>query len=215
MKPEDINPIRPILCVMSKFLENQLRNDFTENEINEIIHKTNIYFENDIPLIPDVGADNPWLKSIAGVVFLTGLWIELQKYGWSIDKCSIMTQTALEEFTKANIPQENLIQIRDMQCSKAFVDSIALRSQKRIYKDDWFVETVLPDKEENFKIGYNVYQCPIIQYLKFKNLTSFAPYFCKNDYPMFKAMGISLERSQTLADGAKYCDFRLIEKPLV
>lgn len=208
MNEKDINHIKPIIGVMSNFLSDQLKKTFTPDEIKLMIDTTHKTFEANIEQIPEVGSENPWLTSITGVVWLCGLWLQLEKRGLQIPEISEITQAALKNFTKSNIPQEKLQQIRDIQCSEEFVDNIAQRSQKCTYKDDWIVEKVLPQKGDNFKIGYNVYQCPIVTYLKQQKLERFAPYFCLNDYPMFEATGILLERSCTLAEGAKYCDFR-------
>ena len=37
----------------------------------------------------------------------------------------------------------------------------------------------------------------------------FAPYLCWIDYPQFAAMGLRLDRTETIAQGGQRCDFRV------
>ncbi len=74
--------------------------------------------------------------------------------------------------------------------------------------DNWVYEAVVPGSNERFDTGTNYTKCPIVGlYCKFGK-EKLLPFICNNDFPVFEEMGISLERSQTLAEGAPMCDFR-------
>lgn len=216
MKRAVIASYQPVISGMSTVLQKELTLELTAADAEELLKKTGEYFEQIIVSLPEVGADNPWLKSLLGVAFLSGLWLELERKGWSINKISVLTQKALYTFTKQAIPHEKFKNIRDTMCSTGLTQSIAQRSQQSVYSDDWFVESVVPKSStDRFQCGYNVYRCPIKKFCHQNNIERFFPYFCLDDYVMHAAMGIHLSRTQTLAHDASYCDFRLtaMEEP--
>lgn len=209
MKESDIKHLLPILQAMENSFKIELNKKFKEEQVINFIEKTNKYFIENIKNIPEVGGDNPWLGSLLGVAWQCGLWLELENAGYCPQEISDMVQEILYNFTKSNIPEENYLKVQQMRCSKKYTDEIAKRSQMRVFKDDWIVETVEPHEGDDFKIGFNVYQCPVVTYLRKQNLERFAPYFCLSDYPMHKALGIKLERKHTIANKDTLCDFRL------
>ncbi len=209
MKIKDVDFLFPFIDKMARTIEKHLENNFSKTEIERIFNSAQKSFKNNISTIPDVGSDNPWLKSIMGVAYLSGLWVELEKFGLNIEEISKITRESLYDFTKSSVPADKSFETSRMLCSYEYADSLVKRSKKRIYKDDWIVELVTPKENEKFKIGYDVYQCPIIKYLKEHNLERFAKWFCLDDYPIHEAMGIKLDRTKTLAEGKDFCDFRL------
>lgn len=208
MQKTDASFFKPLAEMMAAPLAERLKERFGEDGAAAIVRGTHEAFEKNLDGVMNVGAENPWLKSLLGVVWLSGLWEILEARGMTVPDMSRLTQNALADFTKASVPAAQLPQIRAAMCSKEFVDAIARRSQKRRYADDWIVKTVEPRANDAFEIGYDVFQCPIVKYLKERGLQRFAPYFCLDDFAMFGAMGVKLTRTHTLADGADFCDFR-------
>jgi len=84
----------------------------------------------------------------------------------------------------------------------------AARSQERRYPDDWVFEVVEGDGHD-FGIGVDYTECGIVKYLEREGAGELAPYGCWIDYPMFAAMGLRLDRTETLAQGGRRCDFRV------
>ncbi|MBN2077575.1 MAG: L-2-amino-thiazoline-4-carboxylic acid hydrolase, partial [Spirochaetes bacterium] len=83
----------------------------------------------------------------------------------------------------------------------------AARSQERRYPDDWVFEFV-PGDSSTFTFGINHLECGICKYYKRMGAEKYIPYLCLLDYPLFAMLGVCLERTETLGNGAMRCDFR-------
>ena len=95
-----------------------------------------------------------------------------------------------------------------------------LRSAKRETRVKWifriitkyffappFVHRHLPS---DTGVAFDVTVCPVADYFKDKGVPPevIAHVACNLDYCMARELGIELVRSQTIANGAEYCDFR-------
>ena len=209
MRREAAVPFFSMLRGMAAAVAAQLAGGFEEAEVRAMLARADEAFQADIPFIPEVGADNPWLKSLVGVAWLSGVWLQLEKRGWSLPRISLATQKALAAFAQSSLPAEKRSAMGAAMCSPELAEKIAARSRERRFPDDWLVEAVLPREGESFDDGYDVFKCPVVQYLEERGLRRFAAWFCRDDYPLHAAMGVRLERTRTLADGADRCDFRL------
>lgn len=83
----------------------------------------------------------------------------------------------------------------------------AARSQERRYPED-FVFTVVKGDGKSFDWGVDYTECAICKLYKQDGAETFTRYLCPLDKVMSEQMGLGLERTQTLAEGAAYCDFR-------
>jgi hypothetical protein len=81
------------------------------------------------------------------------------------------------------------------------------RQQVRVRLGDFEVEYLVGDGDE-FDFGINYLQCGNLNFVKNHGGEEFAPYVCMSDIALSDAMGWGLIRTQTLADGCEYCDFR-------
>lgn len=66
----------------------------------------------------------------------------------------------------------------------------------------------LIDRGSEFDFGVNYYQCGNLNFVREQGGEAFAPYICLSDISLSDAFGWGLKRTQTLADGYPYCDFR-------
>ncbi len=87
--------------------------------------------------------------------------------------------------------------------------SRARRRQKGRFGD--FEIEYLSGNGEDFDLGVNYLQCGNHRFAMEHGGEAFAPYICMSDIALSDAMGWGLTRTQTLADGCDYCDFRLKE----
>ena len=87
----------------------------------------------------------------------------------------------------------------------------AERTQLRKYPEDWVMEFVEGEKG-NFEYGVNYTECGLVKYYADQGLQEFVPYLCLTDYPLLALLGIELRRTQTLANGGLYCDFRFVKR---
>ena len=72
---------------------------------------------------------------------------------------------------------------------------------------DFEIEYLVGDKH-SFDFGVNYRKCGIYNFAIKHGCVDFAPYICMSDIALSDSMGWGLSRTQTLADGCNYCDFR-------
>ncbi|NAY90785.1 hypothetical protein GTQ34_02540 [Muricauda sp. JGD-17] len=93
----------------------------------------------------------------------------------------------------------------------------------RLYRRYWFARTNKVNDLEGQRFEYvrpygdlfygvNVTRCGHVNFLKKMNAPELAPFMCQADFYIQKFLpkGIKFERSQVIAEGASYCDFRYI-----
>ena len=85
---------------------------------------------------------------------------------------------------------------------------IAAASQERRYPHDWVYEIVQGDGSDS-GMGLDCIECGAVKYLDREGASEYAPYLCWIDYPQFAAMGLRLDRTETIAQGGQRCDFRV------
>ena len=101
----------------------------------------------------------------------------------------------------------------------AFFKLSRLRSAKRETRVKWifgmitryfftapFIHRHLPSEAG---VSFDVTLCPFADYFKDQGVPELTPHAaCNLDYCLARSCGIELVRTQTIADGAEYCDFR-------
>ena len=63
-------------------------------------------------------------------------------------------------------------------------------------------------EEDDFDLGVNYLKCGNHSFAIKHGGEEFAPFICMSDIALSDALGWGLIRTQTLADGCNYCDFR-------
>ncbi|MBT8763542.1 L-2-amino-thiazoline-4-carboxylic acid hydrolase [Desulfohalobiaceae bacterium Ax17] len=81
------------------------------------------------------------------------------------------------------------------------------RQQQKVPFGDFEVEYLIGEGDD-FDLGVNYLQCGNYRFVMKHGGEAFAPYICMSDIALSDAMGWGLIRTQTLADGCHYCDFR-------
>ena len=79
-------------------------------------------------------------------------------------------------------------------------------SHKRKYENDWVVN-ILPGNDE-YDLGYDYLECGICKLCNDEGCPELAQYLCRMDFVLADIMNMKLVRTGTIAEGAKYCDFR-------
>ncbi len=57
-------------------------------------------------------------------------------------------------------------------------------------------------------IGINYRECGLVKLYKAHGVEEFTPYLCLTDYSLLSLLDIELKRTQTIANGGSFCDFR-------
>lgn len=83
----------------------------------------------------------------------------------------------------------------------------AIKSQEREYPDS-FVMSYVEGDGQKFDYGIDYTECANVKFLKEQGAMELAPYICATDKVASEMLGWGLNRTMTLADGCRKCDFR-------
>ena len=84
----------------------------------------------------------------------------------------------------------------------------AEETHQRKYENDWVVDII--DIPNGFGMDYT--RCGLVELCKDEGCPELAKYMCSLDFLLADVMGVHLERTGTLAEGADKCDFRYTRK---
>ena len=164
-------------------------------------------------LIPEI----PYIKGPRGRMLNSFLLITAQELAAykAMKKLGKMPGEAWElchealRFRMAEIPQWKRWLMRRFMfsCLVRKVVARRARKQQKILMGEFEIEYLIGEKDE-FDYGVNYLQCGNYNFVKNHGGEEFAPYVCMSDIALSEAMGWSLIRTQTLADGCEHCDFR-------
>ena len=82
------------------------------------------------------------------------------------------------------------------------------QSHLKKYRNDWVVDIIEGGPQDDFVLGYDYHTCGICNLCRDEGCFELAKYLCRMDYVLADMMGMKLTRTQTIAEGGKYCDFR-------
>lgn len=150
----------------------------------------------------DIGANNPWISCYA-----LGAWFI------AMNRCNTLSPednyTILEQGLNECILYRLFLGSPDRflrQNLRGKVERWTKSHASHPYENDWY-RTLYP-KATNCDLAFDFTQCGICKLCQEEGCFHLAHYLCKIDFSMAELMGLRLERTQTLADGAKCCDFR-------
>jgi L-2-amino-thiazoline-4-carboxylic acid hydrolase len=99
--------------------------------------------------------------------------------------------------------------------NKALIREQAACSDKQKYPGDFVYDYVEPGPNDTFEFGVNYRACGFCKFAARHGDQDILPHICGLDFAAYDLRGIRLERTQTLAQGAPYCNFRFSRKPAV
>ncbi len=164
-------------------------------------------------LIPEI----PYIKGPRGRMLNSFLLISAQElaafkamksHGKSPGETWELCHEALR-FRMAEIPQWKRWLMRRFMfsCLVRKVVARRARQQQKVCMSDFEIEYLIGEGDE-FDYGVNYIECGNYNFVNDHGGKEIAPYVCMSDIALSEAMGWSLIRTQTLADGCSYCDFR-------
>ena len=179
------------------------------DEIGRILGEAWKAFVAILPEVPYIGGrDNPLTEDLLGAAYEMGFYSLLEGRGWELEEISRIDKAASREMVRRKIAALGLEAARGFVLDAEALERGSEAFRKMAFPDNWVYEAVVPGSNERFDTGINYTKCPIVGlYCKFGK-EKLLPFICSNDFPVFEEMGVSLERSQTLAEGAPMCDFR-------
>jgi L-2-amino-thiazoline-4-carboxylic acid hydrolase-like protein len=97
--------------------------------------------------------------------------------------------------------------------NRAFIRAQAALSHQQTYAGDFVYDYVEPGPEDTFEFGVNYRACGFCQFAALHGDEEILKHICGLDFAAYDLRGIRLERTQTLAGGAAFCNFRFSSKP--
>ena len=82
------------------------------------------------------------------------------------------------------------------------------KSHQDEFPEDFVYDFLEPDPDDKFEFGINYKACGFCKFAARHGDKEILPNICGLDFDAYAARGIHLERTQTLAGGADYCNFR-------
>ena len=164
-------------------------------------------------LIPEI----PYIKGLRGKIFNSFLLITAQELATykAMKKRGKLATEAWElchqvlRLRVAQIPRWQRWLWRHLMFSSLIKKIVARRAQQqqKVSFGDFEVEYLMGEGED-FDLGVNYLKCGNHSFAIKHGGEEFAPFICMSNIALSDALGWGLIRTQTLADGCDYCDFR-------
>ena len=87
------------------------------------------------------------------------------------------------------------------------------KPQREEYPEDFVYDFVEPGPADNFDFGIDYKACGFCKFAARHRDREIFPNICGLDFDAYATRGIRLERTQTVAGGASYCNFRFSRLP--
>ncbi len=167
-------------------------------------------FESLIPEMPLIREDDNLLERqlLLQTVYLS-IYKTLKKQGKDVEEIWQLCSDIVEEMLHSMPGFVKWIARKSLFSNKEKKREMksAKKSQQSNYDEDFVFEYVEGDGE-NFDYGINMTQCVACKFYKRQNAEELTPFVCKTDYLFSKHFGYNLIRTQTIAEGHMFCDFR-------
>ncbi len=204
-----IEKIEGKITLLAECFRKHLAPFFSAEKTHSILQEAWTTFLCLLPELPFIGGDaNPLTENLLGAAYELGMYSILENEGFSLAEISAVNQMALGEYTCEKMPPELLQRIRTKDVFCENIRRTAAFSQRRTHPGDWVSECVEAGESDDFDIGVDYTKCAIVELYTKHGKERYLPYLCANDFAVFGAMGIHIERTQTIGNGASVCDFR-------
>jgi len=169
----------------------------------EVIEEAREILEGVIPELPYIGGDdNPMTYHIIRCSTSLALYKAMKARGKPAEETGKIIYDAVAEAVRHMPPnppptEESLAKKRKR----------ARISQERRYAGDWVREFV-EGNGEDFKYGYDFYECGTQKLYHAHGADEFTPFFCYLDFVTYRTPGWSFGRTKSLAECDEKCNFR-------
>lgn len=166
-------------------------------------------------LLPDIpyisGGKNAFTITLVKIAAKLAMYRTLRAHGASVEEAARLIHLGKVSFYES-VPTHWLMRLQ----GRGFVTQkgidmwrrIAATSQERRYPGDRVYE-VVDGNGNGSGFGLDCTECGAVKYLDREGASEYAPYLCRIDYPQFAAMGLWLDRTETIAPGGQRCAFRV------
>ncbi|MCE5209106.1 MAG: L-2-amino-thiazoline-4-carboxylic acid hydrolase [Chloroflexi bacterium] len=175
-------------------------------------HALTDFHDRIVPNIPFIGGRaNPYTTYLEQTAMALALYHTVQEWGGGLEQAGELIYKGM--LLVASKYPKPLLHIYGMWANSKFqyprMRREARISQRREYAADWVYDFIEGEGQE-FDYGIDMHECGILKFLTDQGAEELLPYLCAVDYITYHAMGIELQRNETLAVGCARCNFRFI-----
>ena len=198
----------------SGLLVPQLSTRYGSGMANQLLQGTLTEFERLIPQFPYIGGRaNPLTTNLVQAGYGLALYRVLQRQNGTLEEAGELIHLAMERRLD-QIPAFLRHWMAQLKYSPRRIRKLKARakeSQLRRYPGDWVFE-VIDGGGKTFDVGIDYIECGIEKFMRSQGAAELIPYLCNTDYVLFRAVGMGLTRTKTLAWGCDRCDFRIARR---
>ncbi len=191
------------------FQKKVLKKRYGKQKTNIWLKRARDVFKSLYPLVPDIGGKkNAFYYNLVLATFLMPMASIMKEERLSTREIGEFI-FKLAETTYNTIPipfrlVKRLSFFKEQNIEKWKL--AAKESQLRRFPADWVSDFI--EGGEDYLYGYDIRECAIHKFWCSQGLEKLVPYLCLTDWPKWKSMGMSVERTQTVANGQEVCNFR-------
>lgn len=187
-----------------------LRERYGKEKTDAWLKKSRGIFKSLYKKMPDIGGrDNMLYKNLVMSTFLMPMALVMKKEGLPTREIGEHIFNVAERSNELFLPLMKRMSYTD----KSQVEKMRLaakRSLDRKYPGDWVFEFV--EGGDKYLYGYDIRECAIHKFWRDQGLEDLVPYLCLTDWAKWKTMGVSVDRTKTVANGGDLCDFRYLRE---
>jgi len=206
VKPELMGEFKKVKTYLTKVL----RSYFDQPKAERLLKETQLEFETLLPQLPYIGGEaNVFTASLVRAAWCLPLFRTLGKEGLPFREIGKIGYEQKEHDVESK-SREKKRSVRKFYFSpgmRAFETERAEETQSGKYPGD-FVSRYVEGDGETFDFGIDFLECGICKFFEPRNALKYVPFFCLGDYATYRAFGIGFKRTQTIVEGASFCDFR-------
>jgi hypothetical protein len=195
----------------SKIVTKILSNYYPASETDSIIIVTIKEVEILLPHVPYIGGkENFSLNDFFDSIMILALYKVLRRKGSSVrDIAQIMYEIReMQSFKQSKLMRFLTSKLLFSSYIKNSYKKKINIMKKKAYPENWKMEFVDGDGEE-FNWGINFHECAVQKLFSKHGGEELLPYICMTDYAPFNVLkNVEFKRTQTIASGGPFCDFR-------
>ena len=199
-KQHFVEVVRPLFEALQELLDTRGVSD--PNQVMQTICER---FESLLPDLPYIGGDENFLTHnlVTGAAMLCFYQVMKAK-GWAVEDIGELAYRAVKAISppRSDTPGEE--HVRQMIASRR---EAALYTQTNPYPYGWQM-TFLEGDGSDYDWGVDYTTCGVCRLYNEQGASEFLPYVCFLDLPAYRAHGLGLVRTTSLAQGGEKCDFR-------
>lgn len=185
--------------IMGDLIMERYGDEFTNTVIKEIRKEYESIYEQ----IPYIGGDlNLLTFNLESAAENLAVYMVLKRKGKSLFEIGELSYKACEKIYNLHpelAPKSSPEYI-------PFIKKAAKESLKRKYPEDWVYTFIEGDGESDYGLDFT--ECGIVKLFHKYHADEFVPYLCAMDIIMSDAADAGIQRTETIAEGGKKCDFR-------